>query len=189
MRAAIARLPSDFRCSAAMTRRVRARQIKVSTRHARRARRFGKNYRPAKARAANHSALIRSFFARFRSAHSFCAANLENYFCLCRCRRCARARRKTERARTQIFVRAAATREYHRCKKSLLHRAFCDAENLRARTRRAFVSHVVVSHARMMNDVAMCVTVARIHGSLSQTLFFSLRCSKRNAVRVDPRPY
>ena len=39
-------------------------------------------YHPANARGANHSTLIRSFFARFRSAHAVCNPNCEKNYCL-----------------------------------------------------------------------------------------------------------
>ena len=67
--------------------------------------------------AANHSALIRSFFDRFRSARAFCAANCEKYFCLCRCLRSARmSMQNMTRTRKNILPRGDDARDSRRAK-------------------------------------------------------------------------
>ncbi len=95
-RARVARACIRFGCSAAIARRVFARRYKnFAAKRVRRDASARKISAPVTARDANHPALIRSFFARFRSAHTVCAAICENYFCLCRCRRSVRCRCKT----------------------------------------------------------------------------------------------
>jgi hypothetical protein len=130
-------------------------QIKVSTRYARR----DLQKLPAGERARRESLGTDSLiFCSIPVRAQLLRNKSRNFFCLCRCRCCARRECKTERARAQSFVRATTTREYHRRRKSLLYGAFRDVGNLRARMQRAFASHVFVSRARMIIDVAMCVT-------------------------------
>jgi hypothetical protein len=130
-----------------------------------------------------------AFFDRFRSFDPLAEGVLCKKILLCTAAQKAHRAHEKTRACAQIFCRVERKIIFVERKKILISSIFFASSVALARALIAFAHELASTKPRAMRALRRVQNVRHVHVSLSGRLFFSLCCSKRNAVRVDSRPY
>ena len=164
--------------------RMRVRK-KSDAKRSERARRR-KNFHVNESRDANHLPLIRSFLIDSGISRASRAPNCTKNCCGAFASHAIAVDEKIAAPARDFCSRAALAGKYHRCKKSLFYRAFCNVRGVRWRRCRASVLRNVASDARSIDGASHAPRAWRTHIVKWSQCFF--HCSVVNGVQCVSIP-